>query len=503
MTVSCRPTLDEVLAYRGDAGFAVLQASMHADVDTPITAFAKLAEGEQTAFLLESAESGGRFGRWSFMGAQVRERLELRDGVARSFIGDSVEEQPFADPLDPIAARLAAWKPWQSADLPPFSGGAVGYVGFDCIRYFEPVPLPEGAGLGLPEAALLFCDEVHAFDHLRHRIVSMVHVPLHGDRAASWALGRQRLARAQALLRGPSTLRRSPWPEVTAGPDLSALTRINRDPENMRAAVRQAKSAIGAGEVFQVVASQRLTADVSVDPLVLYRALRALNPSPYMFLLRLPAFSVVGASPEVLVRCVAGQLLVRPIAGTRRRGKDEAEDIALEEELKADAKEVAEHRMLLDLGRNDVGRVAQVGTVQVRDPMHIERYSHVMHMVSDVHGQLAEGHDMFDALRACFPAGTVSGAPKVRACELLAELEPDRRGPYAGAIGYFGASGDMDTAIAIRTLVVEPDAVHVQAGAGIVWDSEPEKERVECLHKAQAPLAAVRLAAAAEGDDER
>jgi len=262
----------------------------------------------------------------------------------------------------------------------------------------------------------------------------------------------------------------------------------------MQDAVRQGREAIEAGEVFQVVLSQRLTVEARLAPLELYRALRALNPSPYMFLYRFRDFSLVGASPEVLVRVEDGEILLRPIAGTRPRGRTEEEERALEAELLADEKELAEHRMLLDLGRNDVGRVAALGSVRVEDPMHIERYAHVMHIVSDVRAQVAEGFDCLDVLRACFPAGTVSGAPKVRACELIAELEPQRRGLYAGAVGYVGANGNLDMCIAIRTLVVEPDCVHIQAGAGVVWDSVPETEHRECLHKARSGLRAVELA---------
>ncbi len=491
------PTLDEVVAYGGDASHAVLCAAYHADIDTPITVFDKLAGDGSVAFLLESADSGGAFGRWSFLGARVHERLELQDGVGTWHRKGEKETFSFIDPLVPVQQRLADWSAWSTATLPPFHGGAVGYIGFDCIRYFEPVPMPDDRGLGLPEAVLLFCDEVYAYDHLRHRLLLLVHVPLDGDREVAWHEGARRIRAASARLSAPTSLQRAPWPERGGKHPIRVPTIVNRQPEAMRDAVVQAKEAIGAGEVFQVVISQRLRVDERIDPFVLYRALRALNPSPYMFLLRLPRFSIVGASPEVLVRVQNGDVLVRPIAGTRPRGRDDEHDRALAEELLADEKEVAEHRMLLDLGRNDVGRVAEVGTVVVEDPMHIERYSHVMHIVSDVRGELDEGRDMFDALRAGFPAGTVSGAPKVRACELLAELEPDRRGPYAGAVGYFGVGGDMDTAIAIRTLVVKPDSVHVQAGAGIVWDSDPETERRECHHKANAPLAAVELAIAA------
>ena len=336
---------------------------------------------------------------------------------------------------------------------------------------------------------MLRADLVAAYDHLRHRVVLVHCVPLSGDLNALRDASVAQLTAAARALMTPAALPPIANPEDGGGPQLDVMA--NRSQADMVAAVARAKEAIVAGEVFQVVVSQRLTAKVAVEPLRVYRCLRALNPSPYMFLLEFDDVAVVGASPEVLVRYEDGEVLVRPIAGTRPRGVDPVEDDALARDLLADPKELAEHRMLLDLGRNDVGRVAKPGTVQVDAPMHIERYSHVMHMVSDVRGEVAEGHDCFDVFRACFPAGTVSGAPKVRACELLAELEPDRRGLYAGAVGYFGFGGEMDTCIAIRTLVIEPDAVHAQAGAGIVMDSDPVSEHQECRHKAAAGLRAV------------
>jgi anthranilate synthase component 1 len=368
----------------------------------------------------------------------------------------------------------------------------VGYLGFDCVRYFEDVPLAEKDAMGHPEAIFVFAREVYIYDHVTRRLSLVIQVPLHGDRAAHHANAVSRLEAAVAALAAPAPQLR-PLP---VGTDEGALPAFvsNRSQRDMEEAVERARQAIAAGEVFQVVLSQRFTVHDAVDPLTLYRALRALNPSPYMFLFRLRDFALVGASPEVLVRVEDDDIFLRPIAGTRPRGRDDAEDQALEAELLADEKELAEHRMLVDLGRNDVGRVAAIGTVRLDDPLHIERYAHVMHIVSDVHGRLAEGKDCFDVLRACFPAGTVSGAPKVRACELIAQLEPDRRGVYAGAVGYFGDNGNMDLCIAIRSLVAEADRVSTQAGAGVVWDSVPAREHEECLHKARSGLRAIGLA---------
>lgn len=504
-----RPSLAELDAYAGDARYVAVSTSIVADTLTPISAYARLRAGtEGGAFLLESVEGGELMGRWSFLGAGLREGVTLADGVAMVERDGAQQEQPCQDPLGLIRDMLAGRSVWSPVTLPRFHGGAVGWVGFDCVRYFEGVPLPAGAGTGVPEARLLMADLVAAYDHLRHRIVLVAHAPLapsadtHPDdsaatseaRRAAWTSAVARLTDAVRRLQRPLELAPLADPDDTtwALPPLES----NRSQADMEAAVREAKEAVAAGEVFQVVVSQRVTARVSVPPLRLYRCLRALNPSPYMFLLQFDDVAVVGASPEVLVRVDQGEVLVRPIAGTRRRGGDAAEDQALAEELLADPKELAEHRMLLDLGRNDVGRVAIPGTVRVEAPLHIERYSHVMHLVSDVRGQVAPQHDCFDVFRACFPAGTVSGAPKVRACELLAKLEPDRRGLYAGAVGYFGVNGEMDTCIAIRTLVVHEDAVHAQAGAGIVFDSDPTREHEECLHKASAGLRAVAAALA-------
>lgn len=493
------PALDTVLGYDGPERFVALSVALLADTETPISAFRRLSAGRRNSFLLESVEGGELMGRYSFLGCAVRERLSFRDGVATVTAGGESRQFPITDPLQTVKERLRDWTVWSPGNLPRFHGGAVGYLGFDCVRYFEDVPLPPGDGVEVPEGVLLYTDELAIYDHLRHQLVLVVHAPLDGDRTYAYEQAVERLAAMVGRLATTPLAPEAPWDmgDVTAattegGPEAVS----NRTQEDMEAAVLRAKDAIVDGEVFQVVASQRFTVEAQVDPLTLYRALRALNPSPYMFYFDFGEFAVVGASPEVLVRLEDGELLLRPIAGTRRRGETPAEDVELEEDLLADEKELAEHRMLVDLGRNDLGRVAEIGSVRVENPLHIERYSHVMHIVSDARATLREGCDAYDVFRACFPAGTVSGAPKVRACELLAELEPDRRGLYAGAVGYFDVSGNMDTCIAIRTLVVERDKVHIQAGAGIVYDSIPVNEHEECRNKARAGLRAVHLAMA-------
>lgn len=489
-----RPTADAVLAHQGSETHVALSASIHVDLESPISIFRKLAGDEPGAFLLESVEGGELMGRYTFMGFGVRDMLEWEDGVAYSNRGGVYREIPVADPLALLEEMLVEYDMLPAPDLPRFQGGAVGWIGFDAIQCFEDVPVP-GGGLGLRPFRMLLPDEVLIYDHLAHRLVLVVHARLDGDRAAAWQGAAERLYAIVDRLSAASLPAEPPWP-VGRG-DAAALEQVvrsNHTRAGFEKAVAQAKEAIEAGEIFQVVLSQRFTVDAEVEPFTLYRALRALNPSPYMFFLNFDDCTIVGSSPEVLVRLEGDDVLVRPIAGTRKRGVDTEEDAALAADLLADEKELAEHRMLLDLGRNDVGRIAEIGSVRVEDPLHIEKYSHVMHIVSDVRGSLADDKNAFDVFRACFPAGTVSGAPKIRACEILASLEEDSRGIYAGAVGYFDFAGNMDTCIAIRTMVVTDDGVHIQAGAGIVFDSVPANEYEECRNKARASLAAISIA---------
>jgi anthranilate synthase component 1 len=506
------PSLEAVSEYAGPEGHVALSVTLLADTLTPISLFRALSRGRRHGFLLESVTGGENMGRYSFVGADIRGHLVLADGVAtltrRTGGGTTLLQETYTDPLDVVKRTLDDWSVWTPQDLPRFVGGAVGSISFDCVARFEPrIQLPASEGLGAPEAELLLVDGLAAYDHVRRRVHLIVHAELSGEpgsaeREAAYRRAEDRLLAMVGRLATVPRVPEAPWilPEGPLPPVEEALDiHPNRTPDDMRAAVRRAREAIADGEVFQVVPGQRLTVPVTVDPLTLYRALRATNPSPYMFLLRLDGRSLVGASPEVLVRLEGDDLLVRPIAGTRRRGVDAAEDALLAADLLADEKELAEHRMLVDLGRDDLGRVAAKGTVRVEEPLHIEYYSHVMHIVSDVRATLRPGLDGFDAFRACFPAGTVSGAPKVRACELLAQLEPDRRGAYAGAVGYFGVDGSLDTCIAIRTLVVDDAGVHTQAGAGVVWDSDPDTEHRECRQKALGGLRALQLALLREG----
>ncbi len=489
------PPLSAVLAHDGPQSHVALSASVRVDLESPISIFRKLAGETPGSFLLESVEGGELMGRYTFMGFGVTDALEWNAGRARLTWGGETVEKDVSDPLALLAELLQGYDVLAAPGLPRFQGGAVGWIGFDAVSAFEPVPLPEGAGVGLPAMRMLLPDEVLIYDHLAHSLVLVAHASLTGDREAAYNTAAARLEAIVAALSVAVLDAEPPWPSTTGDPaSVEAMVRSNQTKEQFCEAVLQAKEAIVAGEIFQVVISQRFTVDTDVDAFTLYRALRALNPSPYMFYLHFEDCTIVGSSPEVLVRLEGDEVLVRPIAGTRKRGATAAEDEALAADLMADEKELAEHRMLLDLGRNDVGRVAKLGTVEVRDPLHIERYSHVMHIVSDVHGRVAEDADAFDVFRACFPAGTVSGAPKIRACEILAELESDRRGIYAGAVGYFDYAGNMDTCIAIRTMVVTPGEVHVQAGAGIVFDSDPVSEHEECRNKARAALAAVSIA---------
>ena len=370
--------------------------------------------------------------------------------------------------------------------LDKFNGGAVGYIAYDAVRYFEELPTPEVDPLGLPESIFMLSTTYLVFDHLRHKIKVVSHAHLKGDAKKAYD---EAVGRIESVVRRLKSFPNIPEPNLDMQTD--ADIEFNMSREHYERMVNKTREYIIAGDVIQTVVAQRMSRPTSAHPFQIYRSLRAVNPSPYMYYLDMGDFQIVGASPELLVQVVDGNVAVHPIAGTRRRGRDEAEDLELEEELRTDEKERAEHIMLLDLGRNDVGRVSKPGTVEVTQILDIERYSHVIHLVSHVTGQLRDEYTNYDALRACFPAGTVSGAPKIRAMEIIAELEPDKRSVYAGAVGYFDFSGNMDTAIAIRTLVLKDGVAHVQAGGGIVYDSNPEDEYMETIHKASAVFNAI------------
>jgi anthranilate synthase component 1 len=482
---------------------------LQADFETPVSVYLKL-RGQGPSFLLESVEKAEQVGRYSFLGFNPRRQIVVRGRQATIRDNGRSNTRQLADDEDPlhvVAAELERYQPVAplqetAQDLPYFLGGAVGYLGYDLVRFFERLPQTTDDELDLPDVHLLVTDTLIVFDHVRHRLLTFAnaHVPPGSDpsgRASGRSLDAAyddavaRLDAIEAQMQAP--LPPLPVPPVQPGGDLTS----NMPRQQYESAVRQAKEYIAAGDIFQVVLSQRLNRPTQADPFSIYRALRRLNPSPYMFFLNLGGdlpIHIIGSSPEMLVRLQGRTAEVRPIAGTRPRGKDEAEDRQLETDLLADPKERAEHVMLVDLGRNDLGRVCEFGTIQVPDLITVERYSHVIHLVSSVTGKLRDDVDAYDLLRATFPAGTVSGAPKVRAMEIIDELEDVRRGPYAGAVGYFGFNGNMDTCITIRTIFMQGDVAYLQAGAGIVADSDPTREWEETGHKARALGTAIKMA---------
>jgi len=459
---------------------------------TPVSAFHKIDAGS-SACLFESVIGGEKVGRYSFLAADPFLELEASGSQVTITSPGGTESFTCDDPLAVLKQRVDAIRSASLPALPPFTSGAVGYAGYDVVRYVEHLPNAPQNDRGLPDLAFAFYDHMVVFDHVNKTnvVVAMARVGAGVDLEAAYADAQRRVDKLVAQLEGPGpTL--EPADIHAAGPPTIAYT-SNFAQADFEKAIEKCVEYIRAGDIFQVVISQRLELEIHSPPFEIYRTLRVVNPSPFMFYLRTPRVTLVGSSPEIMVRVVDGRVTVRPLAGTRRRGATEEEDRQLAEELLADPKERAEHVMLVDLGRNDVGRVAKYRTVELTDVMTIERYSHVMHITSNVTGQLAEGRDAFDALRACLPAGTVSGAPKVRAMQIIDELEPHRRGPYAGAVGYVDFNGNMDTCIALRTLVVNGSKAYIQAGAGIVADSVPESEYQETLNKARGLLKAVEI----------
>ena len=493
--MSLYPAFADFLRYARDATLVPVSRELLFDTDTAVTAYHKLAR-PPFGFLLESVVGGETWARFSFLGTEPRSALRLSGERIERWTPDGgwAPGERVSDPLAELDRWLRRHTPAQVPGLPRFWGGAVGYLAYDVVRHVEHLSDAPPDALGLPDALLLETDVVLAIDNLFGRARAIAAVETAGaDEAELRRRYDAATARLDALLArlqtgaAPAPLALAP-PPAADPPFRSSVTR-----EAFEAAVRRVQEYILAGDAFQVVLSQRLTVPAPPDRFALYRALRTLNPSPYLFYLDLDGVQLVGSSPEVLVRAEEGRVTVRPIAGTRRRGATPEEDAALEAELLADPKERAEHLMLLDLGRNDVGRVARYGSVRVRQNMVVERYSHVMHLVSTVEGELRDGLSAVDVLRACFPAGTVSGAPKVRAMQIIDELEPVRRGPYAGAVGYLAHGGQaMDLAIAIRTVVAAGERAHVQAGAGVVADSVPAAEYEETLNKARALLRALQ-----------
>ena len=491
--VPVKPSAEEFVELAQAGNVVPVYAQLAADFETPVSAFLKLRDGKN-AFLFESAESTDASGRWSIVGSQPRWIFTSRGDEVTIERGGEVETRNReGDVLDEVQRLMSGYKPVTHGDAPPFFGGAVGYVGYDAAQQFEPTisKCPKD-DLKLPESIFFLADTLVVFDHKLRRLLVVANAML--DEASShdeaYALAVGRIGAVIGMLDRP--LHVSPLNGLT---DVKApAPRSNTTQAEYEEMVLKAKDYIAAGDAFQVVPSQRFEADFEGCNIDLYRALRHINPSPYMFVYETPEFSLVGSSPEVHVRSVDGRIDIRPIAGTRWRGKTPEEDDALADDLLADEKECAEHVMLIDLARNDVGRISETGTVRVDDQMIVERYSHVMHIVSNVSGRLSPEHSSYDVLRSTFPAGTVSGAPKIRAMQIINSLEKNKRGTYSGAVGYFGWDGNHDSCIALRTCVLKDDKVYIQAGAGVVADSDPTYEYNETVNKAAAMMRAVELA---------
>jgi len=479
-----------------------------ADQETPLSAYERvrryLREKDHAShtWMLESVEGGEHIGRYSFIGGNPRSIIRTCGGMTEITEGETKLELKEPDPLSAVKAYMSRYKPVKDPALPRFTGGAVGFIGYDVVSAFEPrVPLVQNDEIGNPDIVLMVTNSIIIFDRVKHTLKIVANAYVTGDPNEAYD---EALAEIDELL---AALQTTPVSRVLVDlhTEVEPLEpQSNTTPEEFKGMVEKAQEYIRAGDIIQTVLSQRFEVENTADSLDVYRALRAVNPSPYMFCLDMAESALVGASPEIHVRCEDGQVEVRPIAGTRRRGRTDEEDLAMEKELLADPKELAEHVMLVDLGRNDIGRVCEFNSVTVPEQMLIERYSHVMHIVSDVTGTLSPEHDAYDVMRVTFPAGTVSGAPKIRAMEIIAELEKSKRGPYAGAVGYFSFDGNLDSCITIRTIVLDKDKAYVQAGAGIVADSVPELEYKETRNKARAMMTALALAkqyaAAREGD---
>jgi anthranilate synthase component 1 len=503
-TIATTPSLEEARGLSASYNVIPVEHHFFDDTETPVSAFLKLRQAAG-CFLLESAEQGLQLGRYSFLGIKAWESLRLNGTTVTIRRGGVDTHQDLAehggDPFAFMAEHLDRYRVPPLEGLPPFVGGAVGCFGYDCVRHVERLPDSPPDDMGLPDMAFLLTDVFVVFDHLRHTITLLTNIfcDEEPDMDAAYKAAVGRLVGVKARLRAP--IPPPKWRldrDRAQGAEQDVQVRSNFEREEFCASVERIRDYIYAGDAFQIVLSQRFERPVDVSGFSIYRGLRAVNPSPYMYYIAFRDFEVVGSSPEPLVTVSGRRAETRPIAGTRPRGATPAEDTALAEEMLSDEKERAEHLMLVDLGRNDLGRVCRAGTVETVAFMEVERYSHVMHMVSSVVGELEDGVGATDALRAVFPAGTVSGAPKVRAMEIIDELEPTRRGPYAGAIGYLSYSGDLDTCIYIRTILVRDGKAYVQAGAGIVADSEPEREFVETENKARAMFRAIELATAQE-----
>jgi anthranilate synthase component 1 len=486
------PVFDQFKKLAEQGNLIPVHKEILADIDTPVSALMKLS-AKSHVFLLESVEGGEKWGRYTFLGSDPRIIFTVRgDHVLISENGKSRSHRHEGSPLRYLKDLLNAYRPVAVDGLPRFYGGAVGFLGYDMVRYFERLPDQASDDLKTDDAVLLITDTLIVFDNIRHTIKVVSCASTEGAETLKDVYDEtiDKIDRLIAIIRAPlETTER--YGKVENGAALGS----NMSAEDFKATVEKAREYIVAGDIIQVVLSQRFHAENGIDPLDLYRALRYVNPSPYLFFLKLDETFLIGSSPEVMVRLEEGVAELRPIAGTRRRGRNEQEDRHLAHELLEDPKERAEHVMLVDLGRNDLGKVARTGSVQVNQLMVVERYSHVMHLVTNIQAQLSPGKDCFDLLAAAFPAGTLSGAPKVRAMEIIDELEPTRRGPYGGAVGYFSYTGNMDLCITIRTMLVKDGKIFIQVGAGIVADSDPEKEYQETVNKGEGIMQAIRLAA--------
>ena len=484
------PSFQEFKRLANQGNLIPLFEEIHFDWETPISAFRKIDDGP-FSFLLESVEGGEKWGRYTFAGSNPSHIFRSKQETFEILKNCEVLRRGEArDPLKPLEKFLAEYRPALHDSLPPFFGGAVGYLSYDVVRSFEKLPVLRPQDLAVYDCYFMITDTLLIFDNLKHKVTVVSHVFLDGRQSLEEAYreGEEKIRRLVAKLQVPI----DPVPRPRSNSSSGLHSNFSKD--EFVKSVERAKEYIQAGDIIQIILSQRFSTDVHCEPFDVYRALRSVNPSPYLFYLKMEDTVLLGASPEVMARLVGSQIEVRPLAGTRPRGKTPEQDLEMEKDLLGDEKERAEHIMLVDLGRNDVGRVSEIGTVDVTLLMGVERYSHVMHMVSNIRGHLAPGKNAFDVFRATFPAGTVSGAPKIRAMEIIEELEPVRRGPYAGAVGYFSFSGNLDTCITIRSMLIKDGKAYVQTGAGIVADSVPEREFDETLNKAQAIFRAFQRA---------
>jgi anthranilate synthase component 1 len=486
------PSLEEFRTKALRGNLVPVYREILADMETPVSALCKIDNGNY-AFLLESVEGGENIAQYSFLGSNPSLIFWSKNNTVTTVRNGATDRRDgVEDPFEELRKLMAEFRPVKVEGLPRFHGGAVGFVSYDMVRFFEKLPDSTTDDRQLPDCFFMITDTILVFDHVNHKIKVVSNAHINGGRQAVDEAYEEATAKIDEII---SALKRPvEYKSPARGQWDEGAVESNFTGQEYEKVVEAAKEYIKAGDIVQVVPSQRLSVPVSADSFDIYRALRAVNPSPYMYYLKLGDVKIAGSSPEVMVRTEEGRVTMRPIAGTNRRGSTEDEDKELAEELLADPKECAEHVMLVDLGRNDVGRVCEYGSVKVDELMVIEKYSHVMHIVSNVTGSLRRDKDSFDVLRACLPAGTVSGAPKIRAMEIIDELEPSRRGTYAGAVGYFSFSGNSDTAIAIRTILIKDGIAYVQAGGGVVADSVPEKEYQETMNKARACMRAIQLA---------